>query len=175
MNSNTRNIVVTVKTRKQDNSTPKAVKSDVNKEEDTNGYNYSYLTSVMVNQAFQYVKGIVAQVANYEVNKYYSLRDNYEGQQDYNNAMSMIGFVVQSANTIFSTAQMGFSVGGPIGAIVGAVVATAFAGITKGIDVYQTLDAQGIQIAQAGAQQVFSVYRSGNNRALTNNSIGENL
>lgn len=121
-------------------------------------------TSVLTNQVFESLKKTLLTEAKYQVNKYFSTRDDYIGQRNYNAAMSMANMVVGLGSSVLA----GFMVGGP----VGAIVAGATSVLSTAVSVYNTLDAQNLKVDQMNAQLSFTRQRSG--YSLTSGSTGEN-
>lgn len=121
-------------------------------------------TSVLTNQVFESLKKTLLTEAKYQVNKYFSTRDDYIGQRNYNAAMSMANMVVGLGSSVLA----GFMVGGP----VGAIVAGATSVLSTAVSVYNTLDAQNLKVDQMNAQLSYTRQRSG--YSLTSGSTGEN-
>lgn len=78
--------------------------------------------SVFWNQMFQQAKSQVSQLASTAINRYFQMREDYKGEQTFNNAQTAINKGVSAITTIVSGAKIG-SVGGPVGAVVGAAIA----------------------------------------------------
>ena len=123
-----------------------------------------YVGSVVVNQAWNIVKQGITQIGNYEINKWFSLNDDYIGQRNLNNALN----VISKAKNIGMTVAGGFVVGGPIGAAVAGLGSL----ILTGIDVAQHIDRQNLQLRQMDAQLQYQRQRAG--YSLTSGRVGEN-
>lgn len=155
-------IVITIKneTKKENNTdTPVVVYDTKSVNEFSNA-----LKNVIHNQAFEYAKEVVTSEVRYEVNKNFTLHDDYVGQRDLNIALGVASKIYGIANATIS----GAITGGPVGAGI------AFAGSVaiEAVGVYQRLDQQNIKIAQMDKQLEYNRVRAG--YSLTSGSIGEN-
>lgn len=132
----------------------------------------SSLTSILVNQAFQHAKSQIISEAKYQVNKYFSTRDDYIGQRSMNNALTMANKAVSLGTSALAGFSMGMEFGGPAGALIGTLAAVTFGVADTAISVHQALDAQKLNIDAMNAQLSFMRQRSG--YSLTSGSVGEN-
>lgn len=119
--------------------------------------------NIYVNQARQYVKADINRIATYEINKWFTLNDDYIGQRNVNAALN----VISKAKSIYTTVAAGVVVGGAVGGIIAAVGSL----LTLGIDIAQNYDRQNIQIKQMDAQLQYQRQRAG--YSLTSGRIGE--
>lgn len=127
----------------------------------------SLVSTILVNQAFNQVKGIVKNVATYSINKHFTLKENYLMQQALDNTINTISRVGSFALTMVGGAKLG-SAGGPWGAIIGGTIASVGWGINEGFNIYKKLDQSQMALNQTNAEIVFSRTRAG----LTNESRG---
>lgn len=132
----------------------------------------SVIASVYANQAFNYAKSAVISQARFQVNRYFAMTDDYQGKQDVDNALHLIGIGM----TIYGATKAGAIVGakfGAVGAIIGAVI--GFIGSTGNeiLSAHRAVATQELQIRQSTAQLSYTMSRRG--ASLQNNSIGENL
>lgn len=75
------------------------------------------VSSVVVNQAFNQVKGLVKNASLYYMNKHFTLKENYLMQRNVDNALTSINKVVSFGTTVAG----GFALGNWVGAAVAAV------------------------------------------------------
>lgn len=75
------------------------------------------VSSVVVNQAFNQVKGLVKNAALYYMNKHFTLKENYLMQRNVDNALTSINKVVSFGTSVAG----GFLLGNVAGAAVAAV------------------------------------------------------
>lgn len=75
------------------------------------------VSSVVVNQAFNQVKGLVKNASLYYMNKHFTLKENYLMQRNVDNALTSINKVVSFGITVAG----GFALGNVAGAAVAAV------------------------------------------------------
>lgn len=116
--------------------------------------------NVIAYQAYSLVKQQIKAVAMYEINKYFSLTENYTTQQSFNNALTAIGKVASFGTTVVSGAMMGSSMG-PVGAAVGAAVAAVGWTANESIQIYQRFDQQNRELATMNTQSQFQMTRMG--------------
>lgn len=116
--------------------------------------------NIIVGQAYQYAKNAIKSSATYEINKYFSLTENYSAQQDMDNALTSIGKVVSFTTTVGSGALTG-AAAGPAGAIVGAIVATVGWVGNEAIQTYQRFDQQTRSLAGMNVESSFQLTRMG--------------
>lgn len=108
---------------------------------------------VVVYQAYNKAKAMLKQEAMYEINKYFSLTENYKAQQDMNNALATIEKV-----TGFGTAVIaGAMTGGPWGAVAAGV---GYVG-SEIIQTYQRFDQQNRNLATMNVESTFQLTRMG--------------
>lgn len=127
--------------------------------------NLSNVTSVLLHEAYNYAKQEVISIASYEINKYFTLTDDYIGQRN----LSVAKSVISKAVGIGTTIGAGFATGG----VVGGAIAIIGSGVTLATDIYQNYDNERIKLMQQNAQLAYSRQRLG--YSLTSESIGENL
>lgn len=130
----------------------------------------SKIGNIIMNRAFSIAKDAVISVADYEITKYFSRRDDYINMRNYGIAKTMISNGISLGTTVIGGYVMG---GGGITGIAVAAVAAIGWGVARGVQVYQALDQQNFQLAQAGAQLSYERQRAG--YSLTAGSIGEGL
>lgn len=123
-----------------------------------------YIGATLVNQAWQYVKTDITKIANYEINKWFSLRDDYIGQRTVNTALNFIS----RAKNMVSTIAAGAVLAGGAGAAIALVGSFA----TLGIDIAQNYDRERIMLKQMDAQLDYQRQRAG--YSLTSGRVGEN-
>lgn len=110
--------------------------------------------------------------AAYEVNKEFTLNDDYIGQRNLQIATQAVNWGISSATTIASTTMMGATFG-PIGAAVGALVGTGMVAARTIRENVQAMEQQDIMLNQMQAQLDYTRQRSG--WSLKAASIGEDL
>lgn len=144
-------------------TTPKPPEQGNSQNEDRS--NLSSMSTILLHEAYRYAKQDIMKVAQYELSKYFNLRDDYIGQRNMNVAKNVISKTVGMGTAVAG----GFMVGGPIGATIAAVGTMA----TLGIEIAQNYDQENIRLRQMNAQLSYSRQRAG--YSLTSDSIGEDL
>lgn len=178
MAEDTRNIVITIKSETASaESTPKdpdkpETPNDDDGKDGKEGKTDVALLSIVANQAYRYVKQAITSEATYEINKYFTLVDDYETQNDVNNALSLIGTGMSIVSATVSGAILGAKAG-PVGAIVGGVVGFVGSVGNSFLTAYRAVDQQSIAMRQANAQLAYTMSKRG--ASISNGSIGENL
>lgn len=119
--------------------------------------------TIYVNQARQYVKADINKIATYEINKWFTLNDDYIGQRYVNNALN----VISRAKSIYTTIAASVMVGGAIGGVIAAIGSA----VNIGIDIAQNYDRQNIMLKQMNAQLSYQRQRAG--YSLTSGRVGE--
>lgn len=142
---------------------PKPTPKETSKGSDKS--NLTSVTAVLLHEAYNYAKEELVQIANYELNKHFSLKDDYIAQRNLSIAKSIISKGASMGTAIAS----GFATGG----IVGGAAAIAGATATLGIEIAQNYDQENVRLRQMNAQLEFSRQRAG--YSLTSGSVGENL
>lgn len=165
--SETRNIDVTlyIAEKKGDDNPrlPRARTEEASKA--SNNSNLSTAAAVLLHEAYSYAKQEITQIANYELNKYFNLNDDYIGQRNLAVAKNIISKGASMGTAIAS----GFAMGGIVGGAIAIVGTTA----SLGIEIAQNYDQENIKIRQMNAQLSYSRQRAG--YSLVSNSVGENL
>lgn len=110
------------------------------------------------------LKGVVISEAKYQLNKYYTLTDDYLGQQNMNIALNVGSKLLGTAIAV----KAGASVAG----IPGAIAALFASGITTGFQIAHNYEQERIKVAKMNAELQFNRQRAG--YSLTAGSIGEN-
>lgn len=128
------------------------------------------LKTVLINQAWEHFKQDTTRIAEYEINKWFNLNDDYIGQRNLTAAKNIIGRAKSAATSIVAGIMVGASVGGHVGAIAGGVLAAAQQVAALVTDIAQNYDQQNIRIRQMDAQLQFSRQRVG--FSLTSGRIG---
>lgn len=88
-------------------------KNQVIKQEET-----KWWKNVLVQQTRNYVKTDIQNIASYEINKWFTLTDDYIGQRTLTNAINVVSRVKNIALSI----KAGAIVGGPVGALSPVVI-----------------------------------------------------
>lgn len=127
--------------------------------------NLSNVTAMLLHEAWNYAKNETLQIANYEINKYFSLKDDYIGQRNMTVAKNIISKGVSMGTAIAS----GFAVGG----VVGGALAIVGSSVSLGVEIAQNYDQENVRLRQMNAQLEFSRQRAG--YSLISESVGENL
>lgn len=78
--------------------------------------------SVFWNQMFEQARNQIVQLGSTAINRYFQMREDYRGEQTFNNAKIAIGKGISAVSTVVSGARIG-SKAGPYGAIAGAAIA----------------------------------------------------
>ena len=114
-------------------------------------------------------------LARMELNRSFSLKENYLAQNKMTAFESEMGAIKGIASTMGSSIAMGAMAGsnfGPVGTIVGAVFGTAYGGVTSAMNVQiqkaETMERHNMQLNSTNAQTEFSASRA----ALVNGSRG---
>lgn len=121
--------------------------------------------------AMALVKNVVSigyRIGKMELNRAFSLKENYLAQ----NAMTMLesemGALQSAAKTFASNVALGASLGGPVGAVVGAAFGTVSNMVNIQIQKAETMERHNMQLNSTNAQTTFSASRA----ALVNGSRG---
>lgn len=114
-------------------------------------------------------------LAKMELNRSFSLKENYLAQNKMTAFESEMGAIKGIASTMGSSIAMGAMAGssfGPVGTVVGAVFGTAYGGVTSAMNVQiqkaETMERHNMQLNSTNAQIEFSASRA----ALVNGSRG---
>lgn len=169
--ADTRNIVIELKLKDSNGGNSLSSKSTEDKKEselDLSALLHPIKTvekntlgkNVVVFQAYQYAKSAIKQMAMYEINKYYSLTENYKAQQDMSNSLTSISKVTGFGSTIVAGAMTGSSLG-PVGTVAGAIVAAVGYAANEGIQTYQRFEQQNRNLATMNVQSSFQLTRMG--------------
>ena len=118
------------------------------------------VSSVVVNQAFTQVKGLVKNAALYYTNKHFTLKENYIMQRNVDNALTTINKVAS-----FGTSVVG---GFLIGNVPGAVVAAVGWAANEAFTVFKQQDQAMMGLNTTNIQTAFQRTRAG----LSNGSRG---
>lgn len=167
--ADTREIVITIKKEetKLPSPTEKALGDD-KKEETPTGVTSAM--NILANQVYQRMKASVITEAKYQVNRYFSTRDDYIGQRNAQNALTAISHGMALGASVLAGMKVGL-VGGAVGMGVGALVGASIYGVSSAVGIYNTLDQQALNVSQRNATLQFSRERAG--WSLTSGSIGE--
>lgn len=112
-------------------------------------------------QAAHIAVNAVKNAGMYYLNRYLSLTENYQAEQDLSNTMTAISKAASLIGTVGAGAMGGMATGGPVGAAVGAVVAAVGWTVNETIDLVKTYDQQEISINEANGQSAFQSTRLG--------------
>ena len=157
--SEVRKVVIEI-VGKQDDS-KKTIGSKLNPQTPaTDRANVDLVSSVVVNQAYQQIKGVVKNTGMYHINKHFTLKENYLMEQQFNNALTGINKAVG-----FGTALVG---GFMIGGVAGTIVAGVGWGVNEAVGVYKRYDQANLQLQTTATQLAFARQRAG----LTNENRG---
>lgn len=114
-------------------------------------------------------------IAKMELNRAFSLKENYLGQNKIAAFESEMSALKGMAITMGSSIAMGANAGskfGPVGTIIGAVFGTAYGGVTSAMNIQiqkaETMERHNMQLNATNAQTEFSSSRA----ALVNGSRG---
>lgn len=135
----------------------------VQKEKTDDKLENAIFTSLLQKTARE-LKGIVIDEANYQINKYFRMNDNYLAQQQKDIALGIIGKVTSVGTSLVG----GFMFGG----IPGLVAETIIQGVKLGIDINRNYTEERIRLNQMDANLDYSRQRAG--YSLTAGSQGEN-
>lgn len=129
------------------------------------------ISSALAYKAFRTTVSQVKTIATYEIDKSFTLSDDFESKRDFHIALSILEKAGNVATSTFVGAKLG-SAGGPVGAIVGAVVGFVGSVGNEAISVYQAYNQQDITMKQRNEQLKYARQRAG--FSLESGSIGEN-
>ena len=105
------------------------------------------ISSALAYKAFRTTVSQVKTIATYEIDKSFTLSDDFESKRDFHIALSILEKAGNVATSTFVGAKLG-SAGGPVGAIVGAVVGFVGSVGNEAISVYQAYNQQDITMKQ---------------------------
>lgn len=123
------------------------------------------LTAYTTKKIISSVKAILNDEIKYEIDKYYSLTDNVQGQRTMNIAIHLTSKAMELGQA-FTTGMI------VSGNVIGGLVASGLDLIKQGVDIYQGYDKQNIKIRQMEEQLTYTRLRSG--YSLTSGDKGEN-
>ena len=129
------------------------------------------ISSALAYKAFRTTVSQVKSIATYEIDKSFTLSDDFESKRDFHIALSILEKAGNVATSTFVGAKLG-SAGGPVGAIVGAVVGFVGSVGNEAISIYQAYNQQDITMKQRNEQLKYTRQRAG--LSLERGSIGEN-
>ena len=118
------------------------------------------ISSALAYKAFRTTVSQVKSIATYEIDKSFTLSDDFESKRDFHIALNILGKVGNVATSTFVGAKLG-SAGGPVGAIVGAVVGFVGSVGNEAISVYQAYNQQDITMKQRNEQLKYTKQREG--------------
>lgn len=116
--------------------------------------------TVILNQAYQQAKQMLAQTIDLSLNRYYTLTEDYLGQTNYQNIKNTYGKVTGLASSIAGGAMTG-GMAGPVGAVVGAVIGATSWGINQTIQNKANLSGYYQDLNAANFNTQFSRTRAG--------------
>ena len=129
------------------------------------------ISSALAYKAFKNTVSQVKTIATYEIDKSFTLSDDFESKRDFHIALSILEKAGNIATSTFAGAMLG-SAGGPVGTVVGAVVGFVGSVGNEAISVYQSYNQQDITMKQRNEQLKYTRQRAG--FSLESGSIGEN-
>ena len=129
------------------------------------------ISSALAYKAFKNTVSQVKTIATYEIDKSFTLSDDFESKRDFHIALSILEKAGNIATSTFAGAMLG-SAGGPVGTVVGAVVGFVGSVGNEVISVYQAYNQQDITMKQRNEQLKYTRQRAG--FSLESGSIGEN-
>lgn len=159
----TRQIEILIKGGKTE-TTPKEQQVEQDNDALNNAESNDELSNIIGNQVFEYMKNELVNIAQYEINKHYTLADDYKGRQSLGVALN----ITKKAISVGTSIYKGFQWGGPLGAAVVAVEQ----GITLSIQIAQNYETQRIELQNMEFKLSFSRERAG--YSLTDGSVGRN-
>lgn len=116
--------------------------------------------SVLLNQAYQNAKSLVTSAVNYGVNKYFSLREDYIGETDWNATKSILGLVSGFATTTVA--------GVMAGGVAGGIIASVGYGAMTALNYAQRWDTAMISLSTGNIEREYASSRTGGNRNTEN-------
>ena len=129
------------------------------------------ISSALAYKAFKNTVSQVKTIATYEIDKSFTLSDDFESKRDFHIALSILEKAGNVATSTFAGAMLG-SGGGPVGTIVGAVVGFVGGVGNEVTSVYKAYNQQDITMKQRNEQLKYTRQRAG--FSLESGSIGEN-
>lgn len=123
------------------------------------------LVSFATKKIIKGAQSILTDEIKYEINKYYDLTDNVQGQRNMNIAMNLTNKTIELGQAILSGTLVS-------GNIIGGIIAGTLDLVKQGVDIYQGYDKQNIKIRQMEEQLTYTRLRSG--YSLTSGDKGEN-
>lgn len=120
----------------------------------------SLAKNVLVNQAFQIAKQNITKSVDIMINRGLTLREDYIGEQTYQNAKTVINKVTSFGTSIWGGAMLGSSLG-PVGTIAGAVIGAVGWGISEMIAQDERKFAYNSSLNASRYNMLFSQERAG--------------
>lgn len=168
-----REILITIK---QDTSEQQDVSASTDVSSSVSTDNGKVAVLGMAHMAYSAAKQIVElqiQTADYQLDRYMNLHDDYIGQRNLAVAQHYVNGAMSYANSMYNLALAGSAFGGPIGAIFGAALGFALQGAQYDHQNRIANDQQNLQLLQMDLQLSFTRSRAGWSTHAA--SIGEDL
>ena len=121
-----------------------------------------------VQQTLETTLSIVESAADFAINRYTTLQEDYLTAQAYSNVKDTINRAKQFGGSVLSGASTGMATAGPVGAVIGAVASVANFGVTQYMEYQKRMSSFYQQLNATNFQTSFSSARLG----LVNNGRG---
>lgn len=116
--------------------------------------------NIVVYRAWEQSKSLIKNSAMYVVGRYFNLTENYKGEQDLQNTLSVLGNVIGAGTSIVGGAIAGAKAG-PVGIVAGAAVGAVFWTANTALNAFKAWDNQRIQLATMNIESSFQQVRLG--------------
>lgn len=116
--------------------------------------------SIIVYSAYQKAKSFVKTTALFQLERYYNLTENYKGEQDLSNTLSILSHFSEMATSIVGSAIVGAKAG-PWGAVAGMAVGIASWGANTVFNSWKAFDQQNRELQTMNIQSSYQKVRLG--------------
>ena len=115
--------------------------------------------SLIIGKGFSTAKGLILQGVDVNLNRQFSINEDYMGETTYQNAKNIIGKVTSIGSTIIGGTVTGAQVGGWVGALVGFGISAVGVGVSETLSAqakisqtFRSLNASNIEVNYARAR-----------------------
>ena len=115
--------------------------------------------SLIIGKGFSTAKGLILQAVDVNLNRQFSINEDYMGETTYQNAKNIIGKITSIGSTIIGGTVTGAQVGGWVGALVGFGISAVGVGVSETLSAqakisqtFRSLNASNIEVNYARAR-----------------------
>lgn len=116
--------------------------------------------SIIAYNIYQQAKSFVKTTALFQLERYYNLTENYKGEQDLSNTLSVLSHLMEMSTSIVGGAIAGAKAG-PVGAVAGMFVGYASWGVNTVFNSWKAFDQQSRELQTMNMQSSYQRVRLG--------------